>query len=70
MLVQETLPRDLFRGVTVFVTGGGIKLGIAKNFAAPGAGGAICGRSEHSERGARFARLPEAAHAHPSRIPG
>mgnify|MGYP003597389122 CR=1 FL=1 len=58
MRVQEILPRDLFRGVTVFVTGGG------------GINVAICGRSEHSERGARFARLPEAAHAHPSRIPG
>lgn len=57
MLVEETLPRELFRGVTVFVTGGGINV-------------AICGRSERSERGARFDRLPEAAHAHPSRIPG
>jgi len=48
MLVQEILPRDLFRGVTVFVTGGGsgINLGIAKNFAALGAHVAICGRTQ------------------------
>ncbi|MBS0442386.1 MAG: SDR family oxidoreductase [Proteobacteria bacterium] len=48
MLVQEILPRELFRGVTVFVTGGGsgINLGIAKNFAALGASVAICGRTQ------------------------
>lgn len=48
MLVQKILPRVLFRGVTVFVTGGGsgINLGIAKNFAALGANVAICGRTQ------------------------
>lgn len=48
MLVQKILPRVLFRGVTVFVTGGGsgINLGIAKNFAALGASVAICGRTQ------------------------
>src|SRR5712675_2224419 len=41
------LPKDLFAGKTVFVTGGGsgINLGIAKNFAALGANLAICGRT-------------------------
>lgn len=48
MLVQDLLPRDLFRGHTVFVTGGGsgINLGVAKNFAALGANVAICGRTQ------------------------
>jgi NAD(P)-dependent dehydrogenase (short-subunit alcohol dehydrogenase family) len=48
MLVQNYLPRDLFRGKTVFITGGGsgINLGIGRNFAALGANLAICGRSQ------------------------
>ena len=48
MLVQRLLPRELFKGKTVFVTGGGsgINLGVAKNFAALGAKVAICGRTQ------------------------
>lgn len=48
MNVQDLLRRDLFRGRTVFVTGGGsgINLGIARNFAALGANVAICGRTQ------------------------
>lgn len=48
MLVQQLLPRDLFRDKTVFITGGGsgINLGVAKNFAALGAHVAICGRTQ------------------------
>ncbi|WP_061503865.1 SDR family oxidoreductase [Ramlibacter tataouinensis] len=48
MLVQRLLPRDLFSGKTVFVTGGGsgINLGVARNFAALGAKVAICGRTQ------------------------
>ncbi len=48
MLVTEHFAKDLFRGKTVFVTGGGsgINLGIAKNFAALGANVAICGRTQ------------------------
>lgn len=48
MLVDQLLPRDLFRNKTVFVTGGGsgINLGVAKNFAALGAHVAICGRTQ------------------------
>ncbi len=48
MKIAEILPRDLFRGKTVFITGGGsgINLGIAKNFAALGARLAICGRDQ------------------------
>src|SRR5882762_1038329 len=42
------LPRDLFAGRTVFVTGGGsgINLGIARTFASLGAKIGICGRSQ------------------------
>jgi NAD(P)-dependent dehydrogenase (short-subunit alcohol dehydrogenase family) len=45
--VADYLPRDLFKGKPVFVTGGGsgINLGIAKTFAALGADVAICGRT-------------------------
>jgi NAD(P)-dependent dehydrogenase (short-subunit alcohol dehydrogenase family) len=45
---QGILPRDLFAGKTVFVTGGGsgINLGIARTFAALGANIGICGRSQ------------------------
>jgi NAD(P)-dependent dehydrogenase (short-subunit alcohol dehydrogenase family) len=48
MLIQQLLPRDLFKGKTVFVTGGGsgINLGVAKHFAALGAQVAICGRTQ------------------------
>jgi NAD(P)-dependent dehydrogenase (short-subunit alcohol dehydrogenase family) len=48
LLVQRLLPRDLFSGKTVFVTGGGsgINLGVARNFAALGAKVAICGRTQ------------------------
>jgi NAD(P)-dependent dehydrogenase (short-subunit alcohol dehydrogenase family) len=45
---QGILPRDLFAGKTVFVTGGGsgINLGIARTFAELGANIGICGRSQ------------------------
>jgi len=45
---QGILPRDLFTGKTVFVTGGGsgINLGIARTFAGLGANIGICGRSQ------------------------
>jgi len=48
MIVQQHLPRDLFKGKTVFVTGGGsgINLGVASNFAALGANIGICGRTQ------------------------
>lgn len=48
MLIQQLLPLDLFRGKTVFVTGGGsgINLGVARNFAALGARLALCGRTQ------------------------
>ena len=47
MNVAELLPKQLFKGKTVFVTGGGsgINLGIGKTFAALGADIAICGRT-------------------------
>jgi NAD(P)-dependent dehydrogenase (short-subunit alcohol dehydrogenase family) len=48
MDITAYLSRDLFKGRTVFVTGGGsgINLGIAKNFAALGASLGICGRTQ------------------------
>ena len=48
MIVAQFLPKDLFKGKTVFVTGGGsgINLGIARNFATLGAHLAICGRTQ------------------------
>jgi len=48
MLITRYLAKDLFKGKTVFVTGGGsgINLGVAKNFAAVGANVAICGRTQ------------------------
>ena len=48
MIVQEHLPKTLFAGKTVFITGGGsgINLGVARNFAALGAHLAICGRTQ------------------------
>ena len=52
--VAKLLPRELFRGKTVFVTGGGsgINLGVARNFAALGANIAICGRTQEKLDGA------------------
>jgi NAD(P)-dependent dehydrogenase (short-subunit alcohol dehydrogenase family) len=48
MIIDKFLPTDLYKGKTVFVTGGGsgINLGIACNFAALGAHIAICGRTQ------------------------
>jgi NAD(P)-dependent dehydrogenase (short-subunit alcohol dehydrogenase family) len=48
MIIDQYLPTDLYKGKTVFVTGGGsgINLGIACNFAALGAHIAICGRTQ------------------------
>ena len=48
MLIKELLPSELFKGKTVFVTGGGsgINLGVASHFAALGAHVAICGRTQ------------------------
>jgi NAD(P)-dependent dehydrogenase (short-subunit alcohol dehydrogenase family) len=48
MNVTEYLAKDLYKGKTVFVTGGGsgINLGVARNFAALGANVAICGRTQ------------------------
>lgn len=47
MDVNKYLPRDLFAGKTVFITGGssGINLGIGKAFAALAANLGICGRT-------------------------
>ena len=47
MNITSYFPRDIFKGKTVFITGGGsgINLGIARNFAALGANIAICGRT-------------------------
>ena len=46
MQIADVFPRDLFRGKTAFITGGGsgINLGIARNFATLGANIAICSR--------------------------
>ena len=54
MIVQHHLPRELFKGKTVFVTGGGsgINLGVASNFATLGAHIAICGRTQDKLDGA------------------
>jgi NAD(P)-dependent dehydrogenase (short-subunit alcohol dehydrogenase family) len=54
MNVTEYLPKDLFKGKTLFVTGGGsgINLGIGKTFAALGANIAICGRTRERLDGA------------------
>jgi NAD(P)-dependent dehydrogenase (short-subunit alcohol dehydrogenase family) len=48
MLVTQYFAKDLYKGKTVFVTGGGsgINLGVAKNFAALGANIGICGRTQ------------------------
>jgi NAD(P)-dependent dehydrogenase (short-subunit alcohol dehydrogenase family) len=48
MKITSYLSKDLSKGTTVFVTGGGsgINLGVARNFAALGANIAICGRTQ------------------------
>lgn len=48
MTALDCLAKDLFRGKTVFITGGGsgINLGIARTFARLGANVAICGRTQ------------------------
>lgn len=48
MNITSYFSRELFKGKTVFITGGGsgINLGVAKNFAAVGASVAICGRTQ------------------------
>ena len=48
MSSTDYLPKDLFKGKAVFITGGGsgINLGIGKTFAALGANIAICGRKK------------------------
>jgi len=48
MLATRYFANDLFRGKTIFVTGGGsgINLGVARNFAALGADVAMCGRTQ------------------------
>jgi NAD(P)-dependent dehydrogenase (short-subunit alcohol dehydrogenase family) len=47
MQVAQYFAKNLFKGKTVFATGGGsgITLGVAKNFAALGANVALCGRT-------------------------
>lgn len=54
MDIARYFAKDLFAGKTVFVTGGGsgINLGIARCFAALGAGIAICGRTQERLDGA------------------
>ena len=54
MMVTDYFPRDLFKGKTVFITGGGsgINLGIGKTFAALGANLGICGRTRERLDGA------------------
>ena len=53
-MIRDFFPREMFRGKTVFVTGGGsgINLGVARNFAALGAHIAICGRTQERLDGA------------------
>lgn len=48
MLIDSVFSSDLFKGKTVFITGGGsgINLGIGKNFAAVGANIGMCGRTQ------------------------
>lgn len=55
MAITDYLPKDLFAGKTVFVTGGGsgINLGIGRAFAALGASLGICGRTAERLEAAR-----------------
>src|SRR5690242_18133687 len=56
MNITQYLPKDLFKGKTIFITGGGsgINLGVGKGFAALGADLGICGRTaEKLESAAR-----------------
>ena len=48
MNITKYFSKELFKGKTVFVTGGGsgINLGIARNFATLGANIGICGRTQ------------------------
>lgn len=48
MLADRYLPKDLYRGTTLFVTGGGsgINFGIARTFAMLGASVGLCGRTQ------------------------
>jgi NAD(P)-dependent dehydrogenase (short-subunit alcohol dehydrogenase family) len=70
-LVASLLPRDLFKGKTVFVTGGGsgINLGIARNFAALGAHVAICGRTQEKLDNAAIELRALNAHAGGKALP-
>jgi NAD(P)-dependent dehydrogenase (short-subunit alcohol dehydrogenase family) len=54
MDITKYLPKDLFKGKTVFITGGGsgINLGVGKAFAALGANIGICGRTREKLDGA------------------
>jgi NAD(P)-dependent dehydrogenase (short-subunit alcohol dehydrogenase family) len=54
MDITKYFTKDLFKGKTAFITGGGsgINLGVAKNFAAVGANVAICGRTQERLDGA------------------
>ncbi len=54
MNITSYFSKDLFKGKTVFITGGGsgINLGIARNFAALSANIAICGRTQAKLDGA------------------
>lgn len=52
--MQHHWPRDMYEGMTVFITGGGsgINLGIARSFAGLGANLGLCGRSQDRLDGA------------------
>jgi NAD(P)-dependent dehydrogenase (short-subunit alcohol dehydrogenase family) len=62
--ITKYFPREMFRGKTVFVTGGGsgINLGVARNFAALGAHIAICGRTQEKLDGAAVELRALSAH--------
>jgi NAD(P)-dependent dehydrogenase (short-subunit alcohol dehydrogenase family) len=64
-VIRDFFPREMFRGKTVFVTGGGsgINLGVARNFAALGAHIAICGRTQERLDGAAVELRELNAHA-------
>ncbi len=64
-MIRDFFPHDMFRGKTVFVTGGGsgINLGVARNFAALGAHIAICGRTQERLDGAAVELRELNAHA-------